>query len=83
MSQEVLPCFSEKAKSIVVGGRYEHYKGNPYRILGIARHTETLEELVVYQGLYGEGDIWVRPLDHFLETVVINEKVHPRFKLLV
>ncbi|CDR34877.1 DUF1653 domain-containing protein [Criblamydia sequanensis] len=82
MSQEVLPCFSEKAKSIFVGSRYEHYKGNLYRILGIARHTETLEELVVYQGLYGEGDIWVRPLDHFLETVAINGQIRPRFKLI-
>lgn len=82
MSQKVLPSFSEKTKSILVCSHYEHYKGNSYKIIGIARHTETLEELVVYQDLDGEGNIWVRPLDHFLETVVINGQVQPRFKLI-
>ena len=47
--------------SVVIGGKYEHYKGKPYRVLAIAKHSETLEEMVVYQALYGEMGIWVRP----------------------
>ena len=43
-------------------GRYRHYKGNDYEILGVARHSETEEEVVVYRALYGEGGLWVRPL---------------------
>ncbi len=82
MSQEVLPCFSPRAKSIKVGNLYEHYKGLRYKILGIARHSETLEELVVYQALYGEEDIWVRPLDMFLENIPINGQLQPRFKFV-
>lgn len=82
MSQEVLPCFSAAAKSIVAGSLYEHYKGLHYKIIGVARHSETLEELVVYQALYGEGGIWVRPLAMFLENIVINEQSKPRFKLV-
>ncbi len=80
MSQEVLPCFSETAKSMRFGSVYEHYKGIRYKILGIARHSETLEELVVYQALYGDGDVWVRPIGMFLEEVPIQGKLQPRFK---
>ncbi len=50
-------------------GRYRHYKGNEYRVLGLARHSETLDVLVVYQPLYGERALWVRPHAMFLETV--------------
>ena len=82
MSQKLLPCFSSIAKSIVVGSLYEHYKGLRYKIIGVARHSETLEELVVYQALYGEGGIWVRPLGMFLENIVINGQSQPRFKLV-
>lgn len=82
MNQEVLPCFSPRAKSIVVGGFYDHYKGFRYKILGIARHSETLEELVVYQALYGDSEIWVRPLEMFLENMTINGQSQPRFKLV-
>lgn len=82
MSQEILPCFSPAAKSIVVGSLYEHYKGHCYKILGVARHSETLEELIVYQALYGESGIWARPLAMFLENVVINGQSQPRFKLV-
>jgi hypothetical protein len=60
-------------------GRYTHYKGNPYRVLFVARHSETMEELVVYQALYGERGMWVRPAKMFLETVSINGKSVPRF----
>ncbi len=82
MSQEVLPSFSHDAKSIVAGSLYEHYKGLRYKILGVGRHSETLEELVVYQALYGEGDVWVRPLSMFLESITINGLLQPRFKLV-
>lgn len=82
MNQEVLPCLSPISKSIVVGSLYEHYKGLRYKIMGVARHSETLEELVVYQALYGESDIWVRPLNMFLENIVINGQSQPRFKLI-
>lgn len=60
-------------------GRYRHYKGNEYRVLSVARHTETEEELVVYQALYGEYGWWVRPRAMFLETVVVNGQTVPRF----
>ncbi len=80
MSNETLPAFSEASKILVPGSIYEHYKKIRYKILGVARHCETLEELVVYQALYGEGDIWVRPVVSFLEDVVIDGILQPRFK---
>lgn len=76
------PPFSSLAKTIVIDGLYEHYKGFRYKVLSIARHSETLEELVVYQALYGEKGIWVRPLEMFLENVNVNGKLQPRFKLI-
>lgn len=82
MSSGILPCFSPVAKSIAVGSLYEHYKGLRYKILGIVRHSETLEELVVYQALYGESNVWARPLDMFLESIVINGQSQSRFKLV-
>lgn len=51
-------------------GRYRHYKGLEYRVIGIARHSETLEPVVVYQALYGERGLWVRPVAMFTESVV-------------
>jgi hypothetical protein len=63
-----------------VPGRYRHYKGNEYEVLGVARHSETMEELVVYRALYGEFGLWVRPRAMFLETVVVEGKVVPRFE---
>ena len=68
--------------SVVIGGKYEHYKGKPYRVLAVAKHSETLEEMVVYQQLYGEEGFWVRPLGMFLETVEVNGKTVPRFKYI-
>lgn len=65
-------------------GIYQHYKGNKYLVLGIAKHSETKEDLVVYVSLY-ENDmasLWVRPLNMFLEDVEIDGKVMPRFRKL-
>ncbi|WP_329742784.1 DUF1653 domain-containing protein [Dyella sp. A6] len=64
-----------------IPGIYRHYKGQRYRVLGTARHSETLEELVVYQALYGEFGLWVRPAAMFAETVEKNGAVVPRFAL--
>lgn len=61
-------------------GRYRHYKGNEYEVLGVAHHSETMEELVVYRALYGEGALWVRPLEMFMEEVEIDGRKVPRFE---
>ncbi len=61
-------------------GLYRHYKGNPYRVVGLARHSETLGVFVVYQPLYGTAPgLWIRPQLMFLETVEVNGKRVPRF----
>lgn len=72
--------WSSLAKNIIINGLYEHYKGFRYKVLAIAHHSETLEELVVYQALYGEQEVWVRPLAMFLESVTIDGKSQSRFK---
>ena len=61
-------------------GLYRHYKGNEYRVLGLARHTETEEMLVVYQALYGLKGMWVRPAAMFVESVVIGGRRVLRFE---
>ncbi len=61
-------------------GKYHHYKGGLYEVLGVARHSETEEELVVYRPLYGEGGLWVRPKSMFLEFVLIDGVTLPRFQ---
>ena len=61
-------------------GIYEHYKGNLYEVTDVARHSETGELLVAYRPLYGEGALWVRPLDMFTETVTVNGQTRPRFR---
>ena len=63
-------------------GRYRHYKGNEYEVVGIARHSETLEEHVVYRALYGDHGLWVRPRTMFEETVEVGGKKVPRFAFL-
>ena len=63
-------------------GVYKHYKGNEYRVLAIASHSETLEKMVVYQALYGEYGIWVRPISMWNELVDVNGVETPRFKFL-
>lgn len=60
-------------------GRYRHYKGKDYQVIGVARHSETEERLVVYRCLYGDGSLWVRPLVMFGETVEVDGESVPRF----
>jgi len=60
-------------------GRYRHFKGAEYEVLEIARHSETLEEFVVYRALYGEQGLWVRPRAMFLEEVDVQGISQPRF----
>lgn len=61
-------------------GRYRHFKGNEYLVLGVARHSETLEEMVIYKALYGNGDVWVRPLSIWLEPAVLDGGEVERFQ---
>jgi hypothetical protein len=60
-------------------GRYRHYKGGEYEVIEVATHSETGERLVVYRALYGEHGLWVRPLEMFEETVVVEGARVPRF----
>lgn len=68
-------------------GKYQHYKGKLYEVIGIAKHSETLEELVIYRALYdseefGKNALWVRPKKMFLENIVVDGKEVPRFKFI-
>ena len=66
-------------RTLKIGGRYRHYKGNEYVVKGVARHSETLEEMVIYEAQYGEGEVWVRPREMFLEEVEVGGRKVPRF----
>ena len=68
--------------SEVKPGRYRHYKGGEYTVLGVARHSETEESLVVYRPEYGERGLWVRPLSMFQESVETPDGPVPRFALI-
>ena len=61
-------------------GKYRHFKGNEYELLGIATHSETLEPMVVYRALYGEGGLWVRPASMWMETVSRDDYSGPRIQ---
>ncbi|MGJ8680393.1 DUF1653 domain-containing protein [Paraglaciecola sp.] len=63
-------------------GKYRHYKGNDYEVLGVARHSEDESELVVYSPLYGEQGLWVRPLSMFTEQVMVNGEYQARFEFV-
>lgn len=60
-------------------GKYRHFKGNEYEVIAIANHSETLEEMVVYKALYGEGEYWVRPVSMWNETIERDGKTFKRF----
>jgi hypothetical protein len=60
-------------------GRYRHYKGGEYEVLGVVRHSETLEPMVLYRALYGEGGLWVRPHAMFFESIQSEGRLRPRF----
>ena len=60
-------------------GRYRHYKGNDYEVIAVVRHSETLEALVLYRALYGEGGLWVRPYAMFTENVLVDGRPVRRF----
>jgi len=64
-------------------GRYRHYKGGEYEVVGVARHSETLEPLVVYRPLYNQTGLWVRPYAMFLEHIELDGKLQPRFAPLI
>lgn len=66
-------------REIKIGARYRHFKGNEYLVLHVAKHSETLEEYVVYQALYGERGIWIRPLEMFLSMKEVEGKLVYRF----
>ena len=63
-------------------GRYRHYKGNEYEVIGVAKHSEDESELVVYRPLYGERGLWVRPLQMFIETVQVDGVTKLRFEYI-
>lgn len=70
---------SLEKKNEIRPGRYRHFKGNEYEVIGIANHSETMEEMVVYRALYGEHGLWVRPASMWNETVERDGKVYQRF----
>ncbi|MFH0956185.1 MAG: DUF1653 domain-containing protein [Candidatus Falkowbacteria bacterium] len=70
------------SNGIIINGQYQHYKGGNYEVIGIARHSETNEELVIYRSFKDDKQIWARPLDMFLEEVENAGKKMPRFKLI-
>ena len=70
------------AFNMIKTGIYRHFKGGRYEVIGLAKHSETMEDMVVYRALYGEGELWVRPLAMWQETVVHNGERVPRFRYI-
>jgi hypothetical protein len=81
-SHALLGCVERKLMKTITPGRYRHYKGKDYEVIGCAKHSETEEEFVVYRALYGEYGLWVRPVRLFLEPVEVDGRPAPRFALL-
>ena len=69
----------EEALETIRPGRYRHFKGNEYEVIGIARHSETEEPMVVYRALYGDYGVWVRPAKMWNEQIVRDGKMYTRF----
>ncbi len=63
-------------------GKYRHFKGNEYEVVGVAKHSETLENMVIYRALYGEKELWVRDAKMFFENVTREGKTFPRFSYI-
>lgn len=63
-------------------GKYRHFKGKEYEVIGIGKHSETLEDMVVYRALYEDGGLWVRPVSMFLENVTRDGQTIPRFSYI-
>jgi hypothetical protein len=72
----------EEVLMTIIPGRYRHYKGQEYEVLGVARHSETEEEFVVYRALYGDYGLWIRPAVRFVETVDVAGQPCRRFQYL-
>ena len=70
----------EDYKQIIKPGKYKHYKGNMYEVIGVANHSETMEPVIVYQALYGEKGLWVRPAEMWFELVEVDGKQVRRFE---
>jgi len=70
----------------IIGAKYKHYKGGLYEVIGLAKHSETVEDMVVYRALYAgdfpENQTWVRPLSMWFETITHNDTTTPRFMLV-
>lgn len=64
---------------LIIGGKYRHFKGKEYRLINVAKHSETMEEYVVYQKLYDDGGFWIRSKEMFFEDVEKLEYKGPRF----
>ncbi len=60
-------------QKVEIGERYKHFKGNEYQIIALAKHSETLEDMIVYKALYGEGDVWVRPATMFTDMKTLED----------
>ena len=72
----------DEDKTGLIGREFRHFKGNRYRLEGFAKDSETMEEMVVYRALYGDGGLWVRPAKMFFETVERDGRTMKRFELV-
>lgn len=82
IEKPVLPETLKKASTEILPGKYQHFKGKNYAVLYVATHSETMERYVVYRQLYGDGDVWVRPLSMFQEFIEVEGKRVPRFQYI-
>ncbi len=70
----------EEAVDTIIPGKYRHFKGNEYEVISVARHSETMEAMVVYRALYGDHGIWVRPAEMWNETIERDGRTYQRFE---
>ncbi len=67
-------------REVKIGGTYRHFKGNEYEVIAVGKHSETLEDMVIYRAMYGEGSVWIRPKAEFLDTVTRDGETKYRFE---